>query len=733
MLHISSFLIGRFIVRALFVIANLIAHFSSTILGADVSQYNVIWDSPSADCRGSMPLGNGDIGLIVWALADGTLHLLISKTDAWEDNSRLVKVGEAVVRFERNPFVGKFRQELDLKSGSILFQDHIRVWVDANHPAVHVTTDLPATASIELWRTHRTELATLEVSDIMLNRSKPRHKEEPTFIEPDTVLSGQKNRIGWYHHNIKSVGPEITARIQGMTEFKHSDPILRRTFGAMVTAAKAERVDNTHLRSAGGFDIFVLTQTQTTPENWLSGIEDSIRSAGATDFAAHQIWWSEFWGRSWIQATDRSGDAAYVSQMYALQRFIGACAGRGAYPIKFNGSLFTVSPNEKSDHDYRRWGPGYWWQNTRLPYMSMCSAGDFEMMKPLFHMYGDELLPMCKYRTKLYLGHDGAFYPECINFWGTMFSETYGWTPFEKRKDKLQESGYHKYEWVGGLELCWLMLDYYEHTLDRAFLENSALPVCREILTFFDQHYKTRPDGKLVMQPSQALETWWQCTNPMPELAGCTAVSERLLALSEISADDRSFLKTFREKLPALPLREINGKKALAPAEKFAHKANIETPELYAVFPFRLFALGKPNIEWAIEALHHRTDKGDVGWRQDDLFMAYLGLANEARDYVVGRARKHDKNSRFPAFWGPNYDWVPDQDHGSVLLKGVQSMLLQADAKKIFLLPAWPAGWDCEFKLHAPYQTVVAGKVREGKLIDLEVSPPDRKQDVVLP
>ena len=55
-----------------------------------------------------------------------------------------------------------------------------------------------------------------------------------------------------------------------------------------------------------------------------------------------------------------------------------ACAGRGRYPIKFNGSLFTVPTPWSPDPDYRRWGSGYWWQNMRLPYYSMCAAGDFE-------------------------------------------------------------------------------------------------------------------------------------------------------------------------------------------------------------------------------------------------------------------------------------------------------------------------------------------------------------------
>ena len=137
------------------------------------------------------------------------------------------------------------------------------------------------------------------------------------------------------------------------------------------------------------------------------------------------------------------------SPWYALQRFINACAGRGQFPIIFNGSIFTVPYQDRpGDADYRRWGPGYWWQNTRLPYLNMCASGDFDTMQPLFRMYVDQLLPLCQYRTRHYLGHGGAYYPECIYFWGDVFSESYGWTPFEERTDKLQVAGWHKWEWV---------------------------------------------------------------------------------------------------------------------------------------------------------------------------------------------------------------------------------------------------------------------------------------------
>jgi hypothetical protein len=362
----------------------------------------------------------------------------------------------------------------------------------------------------------------------------------------------------------------------------------------------------------------------------------------------------------------------------------------------------------------------------------MCASGDFDLMRPLFHMYADELLPLCKYRTRLYLGHDGAYYPECIMFWGAVFSETYGWTPFAQRQDKLQESGWHKWEWVGGLELCWLMLDYYDYTFDRAFLHQSALSFTREILTFFDQHYLTNSQGKLVMYPSQAVETWWRCTNAMPELAGCTALTERLLALPPnlTPASDRDLAQRLRSTLPPIPLRAVNGHEALAPAEFFADKRNVENPELYAVFPFRLFAFNRPNADWALAALEHRWDRGDSGWRQDHIFMAYLGLGEDARKGLVNGARSHDRGERFPAFWGPNYDWTPDQDHGGVLMKTLQAMLLQTDGQKIFFLPAWPKQWDVDFKLHAPQQTVVEGVYRDGKVQSLRVTPESRRADV---
>ena len=62
----------------------------------------------------------------------------------------------------------------------------------------------------------------------------------------------------------------------------------------------------------------------------------------------------------------------------------------------------------------------------------------------------------------------------------------------------------------------------------------------------------------------------------------------------------------------------------------------------------------------------------------------------------------------------------------------LQMMLMQCDGKRILLLPAWPAEWTADFKLHAPYQTTVEGHVENGKITNLQVTPKSRAKDIIV-
>ncbi|MDR1289645.1 MAG: hypothetical protein LBK06_00440, partial [Planctomycetaceae bacterium] len=77
--------------------------------------------------------------------------------------------------------------------------------------------------------------------------------------------------------------------------------------------------------------------------------------------------------------------------------------------------------------------------------------------------------------------------------------------------------------------------------------------------------------------------------------------------------------------------------------------------------------------------------------------------------------------------------WIPDQDHGGILCKGVQSLIMQCDGKRIDLFPTFPTDWDCDFKLNAPYKTTIEGQLKNGKLFNLKVTPKEREKDVIIP
>jgi alpha-L-fucosidase 2 len=172
----------------------------------------------------------------------------------------------------------------------------------------------------------------------------------------------------------------------------------------------------------------------------------------------------------------------------------------------------------------------------------------------------------------------------------------------------------------------------------------------------------------------------------------------------------------------------------LLPAEQYAMKNNVENPELYSVFPYGIYGVGKPDLQLARDTFAVRMHPDRYCWYQNGIQAALLGLTEEAVRDVTERASKNfTKQCRFPAMFDANYDSIPDIDHGGGLQSTLQRMLMQCEGRRILLLPAWPKGWDADFKLHAPMQTTVEGKVRNGKIGELVVTPAKRMNDIVYP
>jgi alpha-L-fucosidase 2 len=693
-------------------------------IGSFLNKYDVSWDTPGPTAMQSMPTGNGDIGLNVWVEHNGDLCFFIGKTDAWgaasatekngwiRDGGVLMKLGKVRISVSPNPLAQPetpFQQILKLHTGEILVTEgtganavQLRVWVDANNPVIRVESKSVKPVSVKVtldnWRVGK----------------------------GDTILQKQTNKITWYYQNPNYANLHLHGFI----------------FGGIITGKGLISKDDTTLQTikAGNdqlVSVYPLTTKNLNPGQWRAKLNDGITRINALPLEqarlAHRRWWDEFWHRSWIFV---NGDdvAKTTTQGYILQRYVTACAGRGAYPIKFNGSIFVVEnplyqPNKNArakaiDADYREWGGQYWMQNTRAMYWPRLMAGDFDEMLPLFKMYLD-MLPANKEQVKGYYHHDGAYFQETSPFWGGL--------PYMGPEVKENWTGHY---FTPVLELSMMMLDYFEYTGDKKFAKEMLLPIASAGVEFFDRHFGRDTLGKLLLDPDNSIEMFWKAHDPAPDIAGLHAVVSRLIALPPdlTDAKSRENWKRLYSELPDLPVGNKDNKQVLLPytGPQTVKGRNLENPELYAVYPFRLYGLGKPGLQLAVNTFDARKFKDKGCWVQDPIQAAMLGLTDVAKTYVTFNFARKEPTLKFPAFWTVGHDYAPDEDNGGNGENGLQEMLMQTDGKKIMLLPAWPKEWgDTEFKLNAPYNTTVQGRIVDGKLADLVVTPASRRADVI--
>jgi len=758
--------------------------FLSLILFAEknsnISRYNVIWNSPSEDSFGSMPLGNGDVGLNVWVEKNGDLLFYISKVNAFDAAHLLPKLGRIRIKMQPALSVSDFKQTLSLIDASIQIQAgdvSLKIWVDANKPLVCLEGKS---------KTARTATITLETLRALQNQSDSLPNKGTVGI----LFNNKSNRLAWCYRNLSSKwGDNLKKQNSPEMVAKTKDPILLRTSGCLVEGNSLVRLNNSSLVSKFkstefNCNISVLSSQPDNLQTWLADVSKPAKP----DWKTHCNYWESFWNRSYINITNAEtgtfnldqcrytqfpqGSLAYeghktidaqlninqINQKYALERFLEAAANRGEVPAPYNGSIFTmdmptgvlgfdIPKNKPVSPDGRDWANlSFMWQNTRHPLWSMAARGDYDAIKPSMEFVSSGL-DICKDRCRKTFGHDGAFIMEA-SWWYNV--GVWDW------KDVPAHLKYHL---LATVETVAIMCEYYEHTQDANFLNNTLLPCADEFLKFYELHYpKRNAQGIMQMEGVGCAETYRGVTNPVTEMGCLKYVLSKLLSFN-VDTNRRNHWVELNNAMPEVPLRTIRGKELLAVGEKYnAGREICESPELYSIYPFRQVWLGKPELlTIARQSFHVRTisldgtnDRQAVetgGWQSSPVQAAYLGLARESArlasinfndqfvhwndNIPIGTSYPNRPRARFPAFWECKMDGTPDNDHGANSVNTLQSMLLQSDGKKIFLLPAWPENWDVNFKLCAANNTTIECEYRDGKVQLLKVTPESRRADIV--
>lgn len=750
-----------------------IAIFCALLLSLPAFAQNLRWNSPSGNAAGSMPCGGGDIGMNVW-VEKNELFVYIARSGSFDENNTLLKSGRVRMKFDPDPFGGElFLQELHLDEGYVTVSASrgslklkITIEADVLHPVVRFSVDankrVNVTAVYENWRHEDRLLSTRENFGNSWKWAGPKQ----TIAHRDSV-SFRENGVLFYHHNGARTIFDSTVAQQGLNVVKDAlyNPLAYLVSGGYFTgkgfvagthtSGRYEQTafkgwELTSRRAQRSHQLAIYFHTAQTPDiaQWqrsLDSLQHTYKPMAAGLSKRSRNWWKQFWQRSYIDIDPGNGQStAHAAGRNAkLFRYMMGCNANSSWPTKFNGGLFTVDPvftdtARAFGPDFRNWGGGlHTMQNQRLVYFPLFKNGDFDLLQAQLQFYM-RILKNAEIRTRTYWKHGGASFTEQMENFGLPNYAEYGQKRPANFDPGVEYNAWLEYQWDTVLEFCLMMLDQQQYT---GMDISNYVPFIESCLRFFDEHYQylalqrgrkaLDENGHLVLYPGSAAETYKMAYNATSTIAALRVVTQRLLELP-LSAEQRKHWQAFLQRIPPMSYTTFNGHTTIAPAKLWERINNTESPQLYPVYPWGIFGIGKPGLDTALNTWRYDTNvikfRSHVGWKQDNIWAARLGLSKEA--WQLTSQKLADGGRRFPAFWGPGFDWVPDHNWGGSAWIGLQEMLLQTDGKRILLFPAWPKEIDVRFKLHAPYNTIVEAELKDGKVMNLKVTPEARRADV---
>lgn len=721
---------------------------------------NLVWNGEGRDSSDSLPVGGHDVGCNVW-VQDGEVLVYVQQGGGFDENSSLLKQARLRIRWAAGVFGAGLRQEFCGERGFVRLSDgevgrtRLDVWVESDRPVVHVDGDFPAShveVRYESWRT---------ADRIVPSHSAELFQAKEVWMYPGTVTF-HRDQVdagdGWvefHHRNETDLSFDKEMDAQGLARIKGRlpNPQFGLTTGGRLEAPaflSAEPETGVHagmpyvawpLRSTGPVTSLALrvvlhTAPTATLGQWRDGLDRTARSAAADAEARErtEAWWRNFHALSRIDVAPGAGGRDLLGRLgrnAGLFRHLLGCNAKGAWPTKFNGGLFTFDPSEVDpafpySPDYRRWSGGtFTTQNQRLVHWPMLKNGDFGLL-PVFFDFYLRLLPTELARVKATMNLDGACYPEQLNWYGLCATVDHGWT---------NTSGLPvpqiRYLFSNQLEIGYLMLEYCRYTAASA---EPYLEFLDQTLRFYEAFYPETENGRMVLYPANALETYHPVRDPADAVAGLATVVERLLELPLRLAGSsrRRRWERLLSRVPELPHRVMHGRRVLAAARTESPIHNCELPQLYPVFPYGRFGLGQPDLQVAIDTARYTVETGEqlshFSWQNLGLAYARLGMISEAFEFL--KRKLADGPHRFPAFWGPGHDWTPDHNWGGSGCLQLQEMLLQTPGRRLLVFPCWDANIDVRFRLHAPHRTVVEAELNGGRVVSVRVEPRSRSKDV---
>jgi len=666
---------------------------------------NLSLTSPVNDWWEALPLGNGQLGALIWG-SDNRLTVKLDRPDIWDERGHpLWKTDEFTWKT-----IQKYREAGNFKRIHEIFDDHY-----LDEPPTHVAIgklelSLPEDAAAKTFNIDLAKAqAQINYQDGKVVKAIASATEPvimmyvPGALEKFDIWAPGMN--GTWDKRLRGYPDPVMGSDDDSRWYTQSLPEgLTFTVFAKRAMVKGDTIIAIAITSdqKDGKDTVAAARKRA---------DQALKKGYANVLAKHQKYWTKFWGTSAVKVPELD-----ILQHYYLTRYFVGSTSRPGFP-----SLATVSAIWTDDRMFPAFKNDLHWDLTQVQYQSYQAAGNFTEGSVLFDYFYD-LLPVFRQYARSFYETDGAAVPSVMTWGG---NPTTGWPQYTCSPTYAG--------WIG-----WLFYQHWRYTQDKDFLKERAYPWCAEIAEGWSGLLEPDENGILKLPLSTCAEVFhntprsWMKPNTNQDL---DLMQVHLLGLVEMAEalGKKAEAKRWMKMANSLGRRHVDNESALMWSEN--EKVTFLDSHLshsMSIHPFNMMtiegterdreiiaATAKRYDECYEQTFEQRQDWGSFSYPWMSSWRSRTGQTEDAYRYLsmfvkafitrngFNMNRSFDENVKggFPEWYPPYGFFTLD---GNILAnQAVHDMLIQSWAPTIGkgepgiirIFPAIPEHWkDASFR-----------------------------------
>lgn len=483
------------------------------------SKHDIVYKSPSYEGFEGFPIGNGDLGGLIWTTPSG-IKMQINKSDTF-DGTLLRSCGQLEIDFSAPVFDWLYLKDFD---GRLSLHNATASFISETPMAKIIINSIVAINDnlliIEVEKLENQDYLGGSPVKIGLERwgSRPfrnwyaRSPEHNPEIEIGGTKAGVDDEIIYFTEQFEEMHFAVAGKVIGQNASAET-----------VNYHRAELKTNAF--KSGKMSLVVSVATSKETSNPLEFVKTSIKSINADNIARirneHQDWWHSFWQRSFLHLPDE-----YIENIYYLKRYILASSSRGKYPALFNSAIFTWN------HDVRNWiRPHHW--NMQQIYWGILPSGDDDLLKTYIDAHY-RLIPAAEKYALEREAENAILWNEIYDFQGNMLGKD-----THSQRDNFTPAS----------QMAGFFWEYYKYTGDQKFLKEKGYPFMKKAAEFYLQ--KLRWDNgkkEYYLSPCQPYESpqAHNLSNCITDRVMIESSFKNCIKASEILQTDRSKRKEWK-------------------------------------------------------------------------------------------------------------------------------------------------------------------------------------------